>query len=206
MFAPFLFPHTPFTSPDKGTNQYEAIEVRDRRYLFRDETFDANLSSHHALKFNCLHDLESVWWIAVWVLFHHTPMDNKEDCSTQILRAAQLFPPAGNSEMRVGAFLAGTIRYIVGDLAPAFQPGAIKMLDARTQLILCYKAAEKGSPIDEIVFNGIHESLVAIWQKARDESRHIEYRFALWTPKRGATEEPTSDPQGPSKKSRTSKG
>jgi hypothetical protein len=32
---------------------------------------DRNDGSRPPFKFNCIHDLESVWWIALWVLFLH---------------------------------------------------------------------------------------------------------------------------------------
>ena len=60
-------------------------------------------------KFKCLHDLESTWWIALWVLFHHVPLgdDGEEDHSAQIKHAAELFPSVGISSSRAYTFTGG---------------------------------------------------------------------------------------------------
>jgi hypothetical protein len=51
---------------NKGPRQYESIEVNEHTYLFRDPQEN---SDGPVFKFNCIHDLESTWWIALLVLF-----------------------------------------------------------------------------------------------------------------------------------------
>ena len=202
--------HTPRSLfHNKGTNQYESVEVRQQRYLFRYKNYDedGNYDEVEVLppfKFNCIHDLESVWWIALWVLFHHAPVDDKEDRNVQILHASQMFPSVGSSMERLDAFVGEGVRDFIKDLAPTFRPIAKKLIDAVRLLIRCYIAAEKGPAINETAFNGIHQKLVVILQEIRDMSQHINYKFVL-PAKRGATEEPTSDRPGPSKRPRTGK-
>jgi hypothetical protein len=221
---------------NKGTNQYEPVEVREQRYLFmeyeddgesdeddeddeddendkddeedemdeedeeneknekdeKDENDHANDGSRPPFKFNCIHDLESVWWIALWVLFLHVPLGDDKDRSAQILKAAELFPSVGGSSSRVTAFTGG-IQDFLQLLAPAFQPSARRLIEARALLVRRYRRAEKGSSINETAFDGIHKNLRAIWRKARIESKGINYAFVL-PAKHGATEEPPDLP------------
>jgi hypothetical protein len=81
----------PFTTHNKGTNQYESVEVREKQYLFMERIYlgeddeddetnknnkikiskndNENNGSCPPFKFNCIHDLESAWWIAFFSMF-----------------------------------------------------------------------------------------------------------------------------------------
>jgi len=185
-------PHSPIHN--KGTRQYEPIEVNRQRYLFRDPEDD---SPRPDFKFNCIHDLESTWWIALWVLFHHTSLDDQEDRSAQIIHATKLFPSVGPSLDRVDVFLQGdTVRDIAPSLNLTFQTAAKRLIDARKLLVRRYRMAEEGPSINTDAFEGLHQKLEAIWQMCRNEFQDIEYRWVL-SSEPGAKNDPQ---QPPSKK------
>jgi hypothetical protein len=170
--------------------------VNRRRYLFGDPEDD---SPSPEFKFNCIHVLESTWWIALWVLFHHTPLDDQEDRSPQIIHATKLFPPVGPSLDQVDVFLqGGTVRDIMPSLNLTFQTAAERLIEARKLLVRRYRMAEEGPSINEGAFEGLHQQLGAIWQACRDEFQDIEYRWVL-SSKPGAKNDPQ---QPPSKKPR----
>jgi hypothetical protein len=186
-----LPPHSP--SHNKGTNQYESVEVREQKYIFVEDEYDNDDNDVQApFKFNCLHDLESAWWIALWVLFHHIPLGDDEDHSAQTEQAAELFPSVGTSSSRIFTFMKG-IKPLIQYLPRAFQLSARDLIKARAGLVHHYKLAEKGSSINETAFVGIHEKLRAIWLKAQSESTDIEYTFVPQA-KRGATDEASAIP------------
>jgi hypothetical protein len=196
--------HSP--SHNKGTNQYESVEVREQGYIFmmdegdesdesdgsgdsdeKDNKYDEYYGSPPPFKFNCLHDLESAWWIALCVLFHHVPLGDVEDHSAQTKHAAELFPSVGSSSSRANAFLGGIKRFRQ-HLPLAFWPSVENLSRAQGLLVRRYKRAEKGSSINEAAFVDIHKKLRDIWLKARKNSKAIDYRFVLQA-KRGATDE-----------------
>jgi Fungal protein kinase len=184
---------------NKGTNQYEPVEVNGRTYLFRDAEDE---SEGPVFKFNCIHDLESTWWIALWVLFHHTPLDDEEDRKDQVVHAASLFPAVGTSLVRVAVFTQGrNIRKNLPSLHPSFRPATERLIVARKLLVQRYKIAEAGPSINEDAFDGLHQEMAAIWQGCRDEFPDIGYRWVL-SSKHGATDDPDSAPQPSSKKLR----
>jgi hypothetical protein len=179
--------------------------VNAQAYHFRDSE---DLTAVPKFKFNCIHDLESTWWIALWVLFYHTPLDDKEDRTTQIKHANTLFSPVGKSGGRFTVFLQGaTMMNIIPSLNPTFQAAANELIVARQLLVKRYKIAEAGPSINEKAFDDLHKELGAIWQRCRDTFHDIEYRWALSSSskrgasKRGATDVPDSFSQ-PSKKPR----
>ena len=73
-----------------------------------------------AWKHNALHDLESVWWIAVWVIyvFRNEPsnvMPNSQDSQ----RFGELFPPFGTDSERDMVTVAPTSDYLES-LSPSY--------------------------------------------------------------------------------------
>ncbi|KIK15568.1 hypothetical protein PISMIDRAFT_114971 [Pisolithus microcarpus 441] len=43
-------------------------------------------------KFNPLHDMESLWWIATWTLYYHVDQEGSWRSSEQITQFHKLFP------------------------------------------------------------------------------------------------------------------
>jgi len=175
---------------DESKDKKEYDESNDN-----DEKDNKDDSLQPPFKFNCLHDLESAWWIALWVLFHHVPLGDDGDHSAQTKHAAELFPSVGPSSSR-GTTFTGGIKRLIQYLPQAFQQSARHLSNARSLLVYHYKLAEKGSSINETAFVGIHEDLRAIWLKARNESTAIEYTSALHA-KRGATDEASGSSKRP---------
>ena len=88
------------------------VEVREQGYLFmededdkgdnnkKDNKDDKYCGSPPLFKFNCLHDLESAWWIALWILFHHVPLRDDGVHTAQTEHAAEQFPSVRTSSSR----------------------------------------------------------------------------------------------------------
>jgi hypothetical protein len=164
-------------------------------------------------KFNCIHDLESTWWIALWVLTHHTPLplsssststSSEHNTEIQKIHATTLFPPIGWSSIyiRACALLQGaTIREIIPSLHPSFHHAAERLLDARRLLVRRYKIAEAGPAINEDAFEGVHRELGDIWRGCRDEFGDVGYRW-VWESEHGLTNDPGSFSEPESKKLR----
>jgi hypothetical protein len=63
---------------------------------------------------NYLHDLESLWWVAVWIVFYNVFRDSKQpkepgavDTTHQLRLAQSLFPPTLSSSHRRNGFMWG---------------------------------------------------------------------------------------------------
>lgn len=65
----------------QGTLDFMAAEVESETYSFLPPS---DLSSDTAIEFpvfryNFLHDLESLWWVALWMIFNHR--DDRDDAA-----------------------------------------------------------------------------------------------------------------------------
>jgi hypothetical protein len=97
--------------------QFMAVEVEARRYLFKgdrkwkvsyraapfEDEAETSLLLHTPsmpspfapqvlFRYGILHDRESIWWIALWCLFMHCPVDDKSDPDSQSQTASLVFP------------------------------------------------------------------------------------------------------------------
>jgi hypothetical protein len=120
----------PLIASQQGTMQFMSIEVAAQMFLFVPS--DPGLSSTEVdeldsameqgigiawtkvptvpFSHNHLHDLESLWWVAVWVVFYNyfserTPSNDRpsftlRDANDQLMLARILFPPALESTTR----------------------------------------------------------------------------------------------------------
>ncbi|KAI6106368.1 hypothetical protein EDD16DRAFT_1745599 [Pisolithus croceorrhizus] len=92
-----------------GTLDFMACEVKVQKYLFTDsnaldEDFMLEEQIPLSFKFNPLHDMESIWWIATWILYYHVGEEGCQLSSDQIKCFLELFP--GQLDSRTSAFLA----------------------------------------------------------------------------------------------------
>lgn len=139
-----------------GTLDFMACEVEAQTYLFKPSTglpVDAdfklltNVESTTQLqvpfRFNPLHDLESLWWILTWILYHHVDKMDSQPSSGQIACFRQLFPGRLNS--RFPKF-SSSISW--GVLSASFRPAALVVDDMREQLRLAFTASETTMPPD----------------------------------------------------------
>ena len=108
---------------------FMSIEVAEHKYLFHSESFaEEGLTAKEEMQIaeikrktslakfpfahNYLHDLESLWWVAVWIVFYNdfrTPqqLDKDEflsDGKLQLLQARILFPSAMHKTSRRDGF------------------------------------------------------------------------------------------------------
>jgi hypothetical protein len=149
-------------------------------------------------KFNRIHDLESIWWIAVWILFYHVPQIERGDLDAQDAQASQaseLFP-VGSSIHRY-SFLCQS-RNIVKRfkvLPPAFQLCLNAILDARDIITNAYKIAEQGNVINEAAFDNVHKQLARIWRTEAGRVNHISYSY-IWPSHNRKVKEPVLPPPG----------
>jgi serine/threonine protein kinase len=185
----------PCLSANQGTNQFESVEVANRSYLFRGHKANRNAP---LFRFNCIHDLESTWWIAFWILCHHVPVEDNEERNEQLKHATDLFPPTGTSPKGLIAFVNGGFTATIDLLPHAFRDNAQWLSDAHDLLVDRYTQAEVGSQIDGTAFNDLHLELAQIWEQAQAASAGLKYKF-LPTTKRGIIQEP-EDTQGAPKR------
>ncbi|KAI5993480.1 hypothetical protein EDD15DRAFT_895360 [Pisolithus albus] len=71
-----------------GTLGFMANEVEAQEYLFYDPIDPVECP----FRFNPLHDMESLWWIAAWTLYYHVDQEGSRPSSEQITQFHKLFP------------------------------------------------------------------------------------------------------------------
>ncbi|KAF8498440.1 hypothetical protein JB92DRAFT_3125288 [Gautieria morchelliformis] len=105
---------TPAHNVRTGTINFMACEVAEEAYLFNPRASYEDMPTE--FRHNPLHDLESLWWIAVWQIFyytlppddsssssptdHHTTEDREERLSLQEQAFFKMFPEDLNNSTR----------------------------------------------------------------------------------------------------------
>ncbi|EGN91666.1 hypothetical protein SERLA73DRAFT_80231 [Serpula lacrymans var. lacrymans S7.3] len=59
-----------------GTPHFMAVEVDAKSYLFITQGYSEKPLRPPPFRMNGLHDIESVWWILIWVLFYYTDQNH----------------------------------------------------------------------------------------------------------------------------------
>jgi hypothetical protein len=69
-----------------------AVEVRESKYLFHTPVVRkrSDIKTLPPFQHNCLHDLESTWWIGLWMTYVFGPTAPSEE---DVIHFQQLFPP-----------------------------------------------------------------------------------------------------------------
>jgi hypothetical protein len=163
-----------------------AIEVDLQDYLFcpRRETIgpDFTLQATPRLpqfRSNCLHDLESAWWIAVFILFCNRDKSEEEQwlepetkqADEQLLVVQQMFPRVLGSTSRYKIFSQRNLFSDAVQLLPSrFVKAGSKLNVVRYLLVERYEQAEAGAVIDRESFLGINELMLKILDIAIKES------------------------------------
>jgi hypothetical protein len=130
--------------------------------------------------YNSLHDIESTWWVGVWIItcngikIDKTSESAVEEAEEQKRLARRHFPqtmrstsdrPTGryrSSLLSANAVLESLIQHFP---TPLFVCGVL--LDrARDQLLGCYQEAEVNAKIDNHAFDGIHGKINAYFERA----------------------------------------
>ena len=154
--------------PFKGTYPFMAMEVSVRSY-FLHPSQDAELANC-PLKYNPLHDLESLWWVAVWTLFVHglqEDTDTKYDPYKHQQEFYELFDRYGGSRVMVLLDTA-CLRSTFASLPAQFQASTRPLTQALALIVERYRQAERGLTIDEQAFENVHDELAALlcWAKS----------------------------------------
>jgi hypothetical protein len=146
------------------------IEVAEQSYIFPPDPvlsiaeFDQYLSgtiqnptAKVSFFYNHLHDLESLWWVAVWMVFYnyfsetmpsddYLPLEfNEKDVQEHLQQAQILFPPVLNSTNRLLGFRNTFMQACSG--LPSNKLDICRLLDGlRRILIGQYQVIEAGLP------------------------------------------------------------
>jgi len=135
-----------------------ACEVEAHRYLFHSKQCDddnadldmENISSQPAkppFAYNPVHDLESLWWIWVWVMYFYVDKDGMTHSPEQAKAFRLLFPdyiPAKRLQSLWDSLQA--------DVPPAFQHGIDGIEVIRQRLEKTYSNMERSLPPDYALF------------------------------------------------------
>lgn len=106
----------------------------------------------YPFRYNVLHDLESLWWVAVFFIFKTQVVDTSKDADAQALpvsdaqrvSAEQLFHDR-NERLSVMTD-TGVFALHIRNIHPTLQPLAEQLETLRRSLIKAYKKAEKDLP------------------------------------------------------------
>jgi len=137
----------------KGTIDFMACEIEFQRYLFHKDDpllhFQADVfdspygSSEIPFTANPLHDLESLWWIQVWLLHFYVDRDGRERSTEQSAMYQSLFPGLLLGGSRVPS-LQTQLKLVI--LPEAFQRPARAVEEMRRFLLATYSACERTLP------------------------------------------------------------
>jgi hypothetical protein len=153
----------------QGTMNFMSIEVARQQFLFHPEpgTSSSELDKLASLTaqdvgtapraqastdvrffHNHLHDLESLWWIAVWVVFynnfsqrrpsHDPPSLTLEDVQRQLKQAKTLFPSMLHSTLRRDGFQKSESFQEACETLPANKKAFCERLDALRRLLISH--------------------------------------------------------------------
>jgi hypothetical protein len=141
--------------------EFMAAEVMELRFLFRpfreldlstplDEVIMAPRPKRLPCHYNAIHDIESAWWIGLWMLFFHKPKghsDSSEIAGQRRCETDQVFSGTRDTAkllylQQPGYFLGNTIEWISGECL-----AAVKVFEhVRTLLLEIYGNLEKAFP------------------------------------------------------------
>jgi hypothetical protein len=163
-----------------------AIEVDSQAYLFRSRrlTIGPNFTRQDAphlppFQSNYLHDVESAWWVAVFILFCNRDKSEREQllepeasqADKQLLAVQQMFPRVLGSTSRHEIFSQEQVFFdAVKHLPSRFVAAGSKLDVARYLLVERYEQAEAGAVIDKAAFLGINKLMIEILDFAIKES------------------------------------
>jgi hypothetical protein len=175
---------------NQGTLDFMSVEVELQHYSFMPKPAEIDLfklkvaSRLPALifRYNPLHDLESLWWIAVWMMFTHRDdrveqEPSNEDEESQSRYAERLFPRIINGSGRLDALKNHVVFLnMLLCLPEAFYAAASKLESIRQTLVEHYYLVEGGTEINEAAFGTIHELFLKEFSLAKSAVGVIQLR------------------------------
>jgi hypothetical protein len=124
--------------------------------------------------FNPLHDMESVWWLLMWMLFQHIPdnLEDHNDLTRQRECCIILFHGPEITTTRRDAFmLVQSTTEFCSALPPAFQPYSFFIRVLGRLLLKRYREVEISDKIDDSVFDTLHATLLRVFEGAKLKAR-----------------------------------
>ncbi|KAG9308919.1 hypothetical protein JVU11DRAFT_11379 [Chiua virens] len=160
-----------------GTMHFMAIEVEQQRYLFTPD-LDYRKASEEPpppFRMNYIHDLESHWWAAMWILFFHTdknsPPGNIDD---QLRTFEEAFPSVIGTSSRQNFFRDTYIHgeaYKLLSTTCQCKAGCGSIFDLAKTLRQFYQQAEISFPtvkLDENLVVEMHRKVQAAYAETVD--------------------------------------
>jgi hypothetical protein len=169
----------------QGTLDFMSVEVELEKYLFvprvnivTDIKGRVTLPTTRVFRYNPLHDLESLWWVALWMILNHRDSRDEVAHSSADQQAgyARLFFPgslrdAGRIEVLT---IENTLCDALHVLPPSFQFIAVQLEAVRRCLVDQYKEAEANAEINPAAFQGIHALFLNYLANAKNNSQEVK--------------------------------
>ncbi|KAI5993501.1 hypothetical protein EDD15DRAFT_897434 [Pisolithus albus] len=182
-----------------GTLEFMACEVEAQNYLFqprggkrRREGEPCGEDSNLPFRFNPLHDMESLWWIATWTLYYHVDQKGGRPSSEQITQFHKLFPGRLDSASRTNAFLVPLKCKV---LPASFHRAGYEVEFMHQEIMAAYTESEKSMPTTYTnPLEKLHSDFTDCLAFAFAASKNIE----IFSPNaKQQREDPPSDTQDP---------
>jgi hypothetical protein len=166
----------------KGALDFMAVEVEWERYQFGPRKLvvagSAVPSAARVFRYNPLHDLESLWRVALWIMFNHR--DSRDEVvhsslDRQTKYAGMFFPGILNHGGRIGTLKDDELLFeAVAFLPVSFRATGMQLEAVRQGLVDGYRLAEANAEINPAAFQGIHTLFLNEFIVARDLSVGIQ--------------------------------
>lgn len=125
-----------------GTLDFMACEVEVQNCLFqrrRHRPFGE--VSNTSFRFNPLHDMESLWWIHVWILYCHVGQKGDRRSPSQEMLYQALFPGGLNA-----CFSQFSVRLDYCVLPASFRCAGYEVESMHQELLIAYEESERSLP------------------------------------------------------------
>jgi hypothetical protein len=176
---------------NKGTLDFMSVEVESQSYLFIPirlldpsdslENDWSGLLDSDGFQYNSLHDIESTWWVGVWIITcNEIEMDNPSESAVrraeqQKRLARRYFPQTMRSTDRSSLLFANTtLGWLIKRLPKPFAACGTMLDRARSHLVQTYQEVEALPKIDSQRFDGMHSTINGYLQRAIVESKEIQ--------------------------------
>jgi hypothetical protein len=182
----------------QGTMHFMSVEVAAENFLFRpppslslsldelDSALDRDGPATVPFSHNHLHDLESLWWVAVWIDFYYhfskketPPSLTLKDAEKQLRLAQTLFPPVRDSNTRLHGFQT-KFQEKCHQLPKDIRPFGADLDRIRRLLIIHYNAVEAKFPesVDlDSSTNDIYDGFRRVFSEVQSKSHDLELNF-----------------------------
>ncbi|KAI6000173.1 hypothetical protein F5J12DRAFT_951389 [Pisolithus orientalis] len=143
----------------KGTMNFMACEVEGQTYLFKPPGFFNEVYSP-PFRFNPLHNMESLWWIQMCILYYHVDQPHGQWSSKQEDYSKDLFP----RQLKVH-FYEFSNNLDLHILPPHFKPAGRQVAMMHGELKLAYIESEKCLPQEPLAYVAPLEGLHTIFRE-----------------------------------------